>query len=109
MGLILSMILVVSFFLLGGDMICLSYAYSNLDSASIAIGYSIAKSGKTDSDFLSSLEDKYNIYFESISPNNPSVGDVVDFVIYSYYDPLVLSNTVLTLKASRSTVIGYYG
>ena len=109
LGMILSMLFVVAFLLIGGDMICLSYAYSDLDSKSITIGYLIAKSGRVDEEFLSTIEENYQIKFLTISPSNPNYGDVVDFVIYQNYDPLILSNDVMTIKAARTTVVGYYG
>ena len=109
LGLILSMIFIVAFMLISGDMICLSAAYSQLDSTSITIGYLIAKHGNTDQEFLEQIEEKYNIKFLTISPSSPSSGEVVDFVIYQNYDPLIISNGPITLKASRSTIIGYYG
>ena len=106
---ILSMIFVIAFLLLGADMMCMSAAYSQLDSTSITIGYLIAKNGSTSKKFIKELEEKYNVKFETISPSSPSSGDVVDFVIYQNYNPLILSNGPITLKASRSTIIGYYG
>lgn len=108
-GLILSMFLTIAFFLLGGDMICLSNAFSELDSTSITVGYLIAKNGRIDEQFLDTLEEKYNFNFLTISPVNPVHGEVVDFVISREYKPLILSSTVLTIKASRTTVMGYYG
>lgn len=109
LGMILSLFFVVAFFLLGGDMIALSNAYASLDSVSISVGYLIAKSGRVDNAYLTSLENDYCFKFLTISPNNPVHGDVVDFVISREFDPLILSNTVITIKASRTTVIGYYG
>lgn len=109
LGTILSMIFVIAFLLLGADMMCMSAAYSQLDSTSITIGYLIAKNGKVNKKFIEQLEETYNIKFETISPSSPSSGDVVDFVIYQNYDPLILSKDPITLKASRSTIIGYYG
>ena len=109
LGMILSMIFVVAFLLLGGDMICISACYSQLDNKSIAIGYLIAKSGRVDDEFLHTIEENYQIKFLTISPSSPSYGDVVDFVIYQNYNPLILSNDPITLKASRTTVVGYYG
>lgn len=109
LSLILSMVFVVGFVLLGGDMFCLSIAYSSLDSASIAISYLIAKSGRTDDEYLTILENKYNVVFESVNPDPPNPGDVVDFVIYRMYHPLIISSTDMKLEASRSTVVGYYG
>ena len=109
LGLILSMIFVVAFLLLGGDMMCLSAAYSALDSNSISIGYLIAKSSRVDEEYLSYLEETYNVTFMSISPASPEMGDVVEFTIYRMYDPLIISKNEIKLIASRSTVIGYYG
>ena len=107
--LILSMIFVVAFLLLGGDMMCLSAAYSHLDSNSISIGYLIAKTGRVDPEYIQILEKTYNVHFESVHPAVPNMGDVVEFTIYRMYDPLILSKNEIRLTASRSTVIGYYG
>lgn len=108
-GLILSMVFVVMFLLLGGDTLCLSAAYSVLDSNSISIGYLIAKSGRVDREYLSYLEGSFNVIFLSISPSNANSGDVVEFTIYRMYDPLIISTDEIRLTASRTTVIGYYG
>ena len=109
LGLILSMVFVVAFLLLGADMMCLSAAYSQLDSASISIGYLIAKSGRVDEEFLNVIETNYNVTFLDVSPSNPSYGDVVDFIIYRNYHPIIMSSDDIMLKAKRTTVVGYYG
>ena len=109
LGLLLSMIFVVLFLMLGGDMMCLSAAYSYLDSNSISIGYLIAKTGRVDNEYLGYLEQIYKVTFETISPSSPSVGDVVEFTVYRMYDPLIISSSEIKLTASRTTVIGYYG
>ena len=108
-GLILSMVFVVLFLLLGGDMMCLSAAFSHLDSNSISIGYLIAKSGRVDDEYITFLEHTYNVNFESITPTNPTSGDVVEYTIYRFYHPLVMANHDVKLTASRTTVVGYYG
>ena len=109
LGLILSMIFVVLFLLLGGDMMCLSAAYSYLDSHSISIGYLIAKTGRVDAEYISYLEESYKVQFEKISPTEPEIGDVVEYTIYRYYHPFIMANHDVKLTASRTTVIGYYG
>lgn len=109
LGLILSMVFVVMFLLLGGDMMCLSAAYSRLDSNSISIGYLIAKTGRVDVEYLHTLEQTYDVRFLSVTPSSPHLGDVVEFTIYRMYDPLILSSNDIRLEASRSTVVGYYG
>ena len=108
-GLILSMVFVVAFLLLGGDMLCLSAAYSELDSNSISIGYLIAKSGRVDTEYQHYLEEVYKVKFLKVLPETPKTGDVVEFTIYRMYDPLILSTDDIRLTASRTTVIGYYG
>ena len=107
--LILSMIFFMCFLLLGGDMLCLSSAYSDLDSTAISLGYVIAKAANTDEPFLHMLEERYNVTFESISPKSPQVGETVEFTIYRYYDPLIISNSDFKISARRTTVLGYYG
>ena len=108
-GLFSSMVFLLTFLLLGGDMLCLSATYSSLDSNSISIGYLIAKTGRTDSDYIAYLESKFNVNFLSITPDSPNSGDVVEFTIYKMFDPLLISKTAIRLTASRTTVIGYYG
>lgn len=109
LGMIISMIFVVAFTLLGGDMYCIQSAYSSLDNASIAIGYLIAKNKRSDREYIAVLEGNYKVTFESISSYSPQVGEVVDFTIYRMYSPLIVSVKEMKIVASRSTVIGYYG
>ena len=109
LALLLSMVFVVPFMLLGGDLFCLQAAYSSLDNVSITVGYLIAKNSRVDNEFISSLEDRYNITFENINPTSPSPGDVLDFTIYRMYRPLIISTDQIKIVAKRNTVIGYYG
>lgn len=109
LSMILSMLFVVAFILLGGDMFALSSAYSSLDTASISIGYLIAKSGRVDNEFISSLEENYKVTFDNISPSNAQIGEVIQFTIYRMYHPLILSTSDVKLVASRTTVVGYFG
>ncbi len=109
LSMILSLVFVLAFLLLGGDMMCLSAAYSQLDNTSMTIGYLIAKSGRVDEEYLTSLEETYKVNFLNVSPENPTYGDVVDFIIYQNYQPIIMSSEVITLKAQRTTIIGYYG
>ena len=109
LGMIISMIFVVAFVLLGGDMYCVQSAYSSLDNTSIAIEYLIAKSGRADLDYLHTLEENYKVTFDHISSTSPQVGEVVDFTIYRMYSPLIMSVNEVKIVANRSTVIGYYG
>ena len=108
-SLILSMIFVAAFMILGGDMMCLSIAYSGLDNTSNVISYLISKDRRTDDEYLDFLEDKYHVTFSYISSKSPSYGDVVDFTINRNYNPLIMSKHEIQLTVKRTTVIGYYG
>lgn len=108
-GLILSMIFVAMFFLLGVDLICIQYTYSELDAKSITISYLISHNGGLNSDFISALEATYNIDFQCLENCTPSFGDVVKFSISTEYSPFILSPEPMTLKVSRTTTIGFYG
>lgn len=109
LGLILSMTFVLAFLFLGVDAIGIGNAYNTLDSISISIGYQIAKTARVDTPYLTSLEERYDVKFVQVSPAAPALGDVVDFVISCEYNPFVISKSVITIKASRTTVLGYYG
>jgi hypothetical protein len=108
-GIILSTLFIVFFVLIGGDMICVSNAYSQIDNISITIGYLISKSGRVDNKFVLNIERQYDIHFEQISPTAPNPGDVVDFTIYRYYHPMFIASNDMKIVAKRSTVIGYFG
>ena len=103
------MLFVVMFFLFGTDLLCLQYAYSELDSKGITIAYHISKNSRIDSEFLTFLSKKYEVEVEA-DPNQPSeYGDVVKFTIKDVFDPLVISNEEMTVALSREAIIGYYG
>ena len=108
-GTILSMLFVVLFFLFGTDLLCLQYAYSELDSKGISIAYYISKNSRIDVDFLQYLSKKYSVEVSAKSGQSTSYGDVVSFTVKDKYDPLVISNEEMTISISREAVIGYYG
>ena len=108
-GVLLSMIFVVLFFLLGIDLITLQFQYSDLDSKGITIGYHISKATDINSEYLSYLEDKYNVTIGIDMSQSMSYGDVVEFIVSKEFDPIIISSSVMNLKVKRSTVLGYYG
>ena len=109
LSMIISMFFVVPFVLLGGDLYSLQAQYSSIDNIAITIGYLIAKNERVDTDFLTMLESKYNVYFDSITPSSPSPGEAVEFTIYRMYSPLIVSTNQIKIVAKRNTVMGYYG
>lgn len=105
---ILSMTFVVMFFLFSGDMISLQFLYSDLDAKSVTISYLISDHGGLDDDFISAIENKYDIDFVSADNYSPLFGDEVTYVIAKQYRPLIMSSEYLTISIERTTVIGYY-
>ena len=108
-GTILSMLFVVMFFLFGTDLVCLQYAYSELDSKGITIAYYISKNSRIDRDFLDFLSNKYEVEVSADSRQSAEFGDVVHFTIKDTFNPLVISNGEMTITLSREAIIGYYG
>ena len=108
-SMILSMIMVAAFMILGGDMVCMSSTYSVLDNTSNTIGYLISKNRRTDSEYLSYLEETYNVNFSFVSNESPTYGEVVEFRLYKNYHPYILSSHDIRLTIRKFTVIGYYG
>lgn len=109
LGLILSMLFVVMFFLFGVDLICVQFLFSDLDAKSISISYLISQHGGLDSELVNQIEDTYKVDFKCLNNCYPSFGDIVDYQISTDYSPLIMSNEVMHITVYRSTAIGFYG
>ena len=105
---ILSMVFVVMFFLLAGDMISLQYIYADLDAKSVNISYLISKHGSLDDAFVQGIEERYHVDFVTADNYSPLFGDEVTYVIAKSYHPLIMSNEEMKVSLQRTTVIGYY-
>lgn len=105
---ILSMVFVAMFFLFSGDMISLQFLYSDLDAKSVTISYLISDHGMLDGDFISYIENKYNVDFVSADNYYPLFGDEVTYVLATDYKPLIMSKENMRVSIQRTTVIGYY-
>ena len=108
-GTILSLIFVSMFFLLGVDLMCLQLTLSNLDAKSVNISYAISQKGTIDDELINNIDQRYNVEFECLSNCSPMYGDVVDYIITSEYNPLIISNQVMRISIKRYAVIGFYG
>ena len=108
-GTILSMLFVVMFFLFGTDLLCLEYAYSELDSKGITIAYQISKNSRIDGDFIAFLADKYEVTILADSSQSAEYGDVVKFIVEDTFDPLVIADEEMVISITREAIIGYYG
>ena len=108
LGLIISLMFFALFFSLSIDVICIQYFYSDLDSKSVLIGYELGRMKSINDESIHNLEDKYHVNIKDISNKDPKFGDVIEYVITVNYQPIIVSNEVMELQISRSTVIGYY-
>lgn len=109
LGLILSMMFVIMFFLFGVDLICIQYVYSDLDAKSISISYLISQNGGLSSALIDDIENTYSVTFSCKGNCNPSFGDILTFEISTIYSPLIISNTNMDIRISRTAMIGFYG
>ena len=108
-GFVLSLIFVFVFFLFGGDLVGIQYVYTSLDAKSVTIAYKIAKDARADEEYITSLENEFNVILEITNEITPLYGDECNFIVSTYYNPLVVSTIEIPLRVQRSTVLGYYG
>lgn len=108
LGLIFSLLFVFMFFALGTDLISVQYAISALDSKATAISYQIARHGNLEPTFVSAIESKYNVTFTCVDNCSPMFGDVVEYIISTEIQPMIMSAHEMTISIKRTAIIGYY-
>ena len=108
-GLILSTVFIVLFFLLGMDMLSIQFAFSDLDAKSTSVAYQISEHGQIDNDFKTYLEQRYNVSISDISNQYPLFGEEVDYKLSREIRTLVVSNGSMNISIRRSAIIGFYG
>lgn len=109
LGLLLSMVFLMSVLLLIGDMTNLALLKNGLDSVALTISYRIAQDGYL-SPACEELAGKYsaNVAYEEGEIASHRIGDTVRFVVTREYAPLILSREPMTVAVHRSAVVGYY-
>ena len=108
-GLILSMIFVVMFFVFGVDLISIQFVYSDLDAKSISISYLISQHGGLDTDLINQIESEYKVDFNCTKNCNANFGDIIEYTVSYTYNPLIISSDEMILQISRTAMIGFYG
>ena len=108
-GLLLSMVFLMSVLLLIGDLTNLALLKNGLDSVALTISYRIAMDGYLSNDCVA-LAKKYSatVAYEEGEPPNPRIGDTVRFYVSRQYASLILSKEPLTVAVHRTAVVGYY-
>lgn len=82
--------------------------HSELDALATTVGYSISQVGfvtQEQYDYVASYPDTELVCLLNCQPR---FGDTVTFAIRRNFDPLILSQELMTIQVKRSTVVGYY-
>ena len=108
-GLLLSMVFVALFFLLGADLITLESVYSNLDAKANNISYIISRNGVIDDEFISYVEQTFNVDFSCPKNSSPSFGEKIIYQVSTSYRPFVISRNEMVITIERMTIVGFYG
>lgn len=108
-GLLLSMVFVALFFLFGADLITLEGVYSGLDAKACNISYMISRRGIIDDEFISYVEESFNVSFVCEKNLTPSFGEQITYQISTSYRPMVISKEEMTITIERMTIVGFYG
>lgn len=96
-------------FLCGLDFVNLQNNYNSLNNISTEVAYHISKSSRADKEFISSLENHYQVKIAIQNDSMPLYGDECDFIVSTYYYPFSISFDAMEVKVRRLTILGYYG
>ncbi len=107
LGLMLSIVFVMSVMLLGGDIIGISSVHSSLDSLSLVVARAIGKEGKVSS-ATSKLVRSYRARILYDNSKTPAVGEKLTFTLSRYYQTFVMSKERLEITVKRTVIVGYY-
>ncbi len=107
LGLMLSMVFLISVMLLGGDIIAVSSIHSSLDALSLVISRNIGKDGYVSS-LSESLAKEHGAVLVYESGRVPAVGESLTFLLQKEYATMVLSKDPLVISVKRTAIVGYY-
>lgn len=107
LGLMLSIVFVMSVMLLGGDIIGISSVHSSLDALSLVVARAIGKEGKVSSATFQ-LVRSYDAKIRFDSLKTPAVGEKLSFTLSQYYQTFVISKERLEITVRRTVIVGYY-
>ncbi|MCQ2797010.1 MAG: hypothetical protein MJ241_00940 [Bacilli bacterium] len=106
LGFILTLFFIIEVIAYSGDLYSIQAIHSSLDAAALTIAKVISLEGTLTQEALSLIEkNKAVIGVENSYATRP--GDVFVFTLSREYDPLVMSQSTVTVSVTRSTVIGY--
>ncbi len=107
LGLMLSIVFVMSVMLLGGDIIGISSIHSSLDALALVVARSIGKEGKVSSSTYQLVKSHgAKILYDTLK--TPAVGEKLTFTLYKNYQTFVISKDPLKITVKRTVIVGYY-
>ncbi len=107
LGLMLSLVFVMSVMLLGGDIVAISSIHSSLDALALVVARAIGKDGQVSSATYT-LVRSHGVGIRTDSSKTPALGESLTFSLYKYYTSMVLSKKRLKITVKRSVIVGYY-
>ena len=107
LGLMLSIVFIMSVMLLGGDIIGISSVHSSLDALSLMVARAIGKEGRV-SGSTYQLVRSYGAMIQYDDLKTPAVGEKFTFTLSQFYETFVLSRERLEITVKRTVIVGYY-
>ena len=106
-GLMLSLVYMISILLLGGDVYCLTSIRNNLDAIALTVSYRISLEGRL-SDSTVSLVESEGAFIRDLTHYTPPIGGTLIFEVYKEYEPLVIGKSAMEIVVRRTAVVGFY-
>jgi len=107
LGLLLSLVYMISTLLLGGDIFCLIAVHNNLDAIALTVSYRISMDGRVSNETIDWIRNEGAEYV-AVTETTPRIGDTFVFEIYKDYEPMIIKKSTIRVAVRRSTVVGFY-
>lgn len=106
LGLMLSLVFLMSVFLMAGDMFCVSAIHNDLDSIALTVSYLVSRDGYVSDATRQFVEDSGADL--TLPSESPRIGDIYSFEVSKSYTPIIISREAIVITVKRTTVVGYY-
>lgn len=91
-----------------GDLMAVQVIHSQLDAISVSVSKMISYHGTLTQSAIDFAQKDGKTHIVPISTNAVQLGDVYEYRLYRYYEPLFMSKERLEISIRRSAVVGYY-
>ena len=107
LGLMLSMVFLMSVMLLGGDIIAVSSIHSSLDALALVVARGIGQEGYV-SEATEALLEEHRVDLKYQESHFPALGETLTFTLARLYSSLVISKDAMVISVKRTAIVGYY-